>query len=230
MIDLRCGDWRDVLADVGQVDALICDPPYGVRTHTGHDTGSKITGPETMKQTLCYASMSHAQVMDFAASWAPRVQGWIGVMSCSDLAHVWRRSFAHNGLYAFAPVICVNKTPSPRITGDGPTSAAIYLNLARPKRKPWSVWGSMPGRYMFQREPDTHIGGKSKRLMAAILRDYTLRGDLVCDPFSGGGTTAIACESLGRRFVGAEIDPETHAKAIVRIAGGVQIDMFGGAA
>ena len=27
-IDLRCGRWQDVLADVGEVDAVICDPPY----------------------------------------------------------------------------------------------------------------------------------------------------------------------------------------------------------
>ena len=31
--DLRCGDWREVLADVGEVDAIVCDCPYSARTH-----------------------------------------------------------------------------------------------------------------------------------------------------------------------------------------------------
>jgi len=39
-IDLRCGDWRDVLDDVDAVDAVISDPPYSDRTHAGHFSGT----------------------------------------------------------------------------------------------------------------------------------------------------------------------------------------------
>lgn len=35
----------------------------------------------------------------------------------------------------------------------------------------------------------------------------TQPGDLVCDPFLGGGTTAVACELIGRRWLGCDIDP-----------------------
>jgi len=39
MIDLRLGSFRDVLSDCSW-DALICDPPYSERTHTGHNDGA----------------------------------------------------------------------------------------------------------------------------------------------------------------------------------------------
>ncbi len=39
MIDLRHGPYRDALADATW-DALICDPPYSERTHTGHNDGT----------------------------------------------------------------------------------------------------------------------------------------------------------------------------------------------
>ena len=45
----------------------------------------------------------------------------------------------------------------------------------------------------------------------------TSPGDLVCDPFLGGGTTGVAAVQLGRRFVGIEIDGEAHATATARV-------------
>lgn len=42
MTDLRLGKWEDVLADVGEVDAVICDPPYSQRTHEGHADGTGV--------------------------------------------------------------------------------------------------------------------------------------------------------------------------------------------
>jgi site-specific DNA-methyltransferase (adenine-specific) len=43
-------------------------------------------------------------------------------------------------------------------------------------------------------------------------------GGLVCDPFAGGGTTQLAAERLGRRFVGAELNAEQEAIATGRQA------------
>lgn len=40
----------------------------------------------------------------------------------------------------------------------------------------------------------------------ALVEAYTRPGDLVLDPFAGMGTTAIACERTGRRWVGCEAE------------------------
>jgi site-specific DNA-methyltransferase (adenine-specific) len=42
--------------------------------------------------------------------------------------------------------------------------------------------------------------------MVDILERFTEPGQLVCDPFLGAGTTALAAVQLGRRFVGSDID------------------------
>ena len=42
-------------------------------------------------------------------------------------------------------------------------------------------------------------------------------GVTVCDPFAGGGTTAVVAQALGCHFVGAEVDPETYAIAQRRL-------------
>ena len=221
MIDLRLGDWRDVLAGV-ECDALIVDPPYGARTHAGHNAGvvhSPGYEPERVKsaastsrwRALSYSHWTPVDVREFVNSWHPRVSGWICAMSCSDLSHVWRAEFERVGRVAFAPVACVIRAMSVRLAGDGPSNWCVYLNVARPRGV---IDGARNGAYIVNRDPG-HIGGKPLRLMHAIVRDYTQPGDLVCDPCAGYGTTLRAAVAHGRRAIGAEIDPETHAAGTI---------------
>jgi len=51
-----------------------------------------------------------------------------------------------------------------------------------------------------------HQWGQSESGMADLIKRLTRPGQLICDPFLGGGTTAVAAYSLGRRFVGCDID------------------------
>lgn len=54
-------------------------------------------------------------------------------------------------------------------------------------------------------------------LMERIILLTTKEGDLVVDPFSGSGTTAIACINTGRRFIGFEISKNYADMANERI-------------
>jgi site-specific DNA-methyltransferase (adenine-specific) len=60
-------------------------------------------------------------------------------------------------------------------------------------------------------------GQKPLALMRQLVADFSDPGELVCDPYSGGGTTAVACQELGRRFLGWEDTRETFDKATDRI-------------
>lgn len=214
MIDLRLGDWRDVLADV-ECDALITDPPYGARTHAGHDAGVEHTGRDTARRRkLDYSSWTPDDVNGFVDFWHPRTRGWFCAFSCSDLFPHWRAAFERVGRVSFAPVACVIRAMSVRLSGDGPSNWVVYLNVARPRGQ---KNGALNGAYVVGRDPG-HIGGKPLDLMIAIVRDYSRPGDLVCDPCAGMGTTLRAADMLGRRAVGAEIDPDTHARAVKRLA------------
>ena len=51
-----------------------------------------------------------------------------------------------------------------------------------------------------------HPTQKPSELFGMILRDYTKEGDIVFDPFSGSGTTAVSCYNLKRRFICVEKD------------------------
>lgn len=51
-----------------------------------------------------------------------------------------------------------------------------------------------------------HDWGQSLSGMADLVERLTKPGQLVCDPFLGAGSTAVASLKLGRRFVGCDVD------------------------
>ncbi len=216
MIDLRLGRWQDALADVEMVDAVITDPPYGERTHAGQ----RVDGTEdgSSRAALSYASWSPDTVREFCAAWSERCRGWICAMTSHDLIHVYMDALEASGRYVFAPIPCVITGMNVRLCGDGPSSWSVWMIVSRPRSM--RAWGTLPGAYTGTPERGGHIGGKPLWLMQSIIRDYTRPGDLVCDPCAGGATTLLAAAIEGRRAIGAEMDPDTYAKAQKRIARG----------
>jgi len=76
-------------------------------------------------------------------------------------------------------------------------------------------------------------GGKDKRYhkwgqpvywFAHWITNLTEPGELVCDPFLGGGTTAMACLETGRQCIGMEVDPTVFAGSVARLKGAASVD------
>ncbi|GGB84975.1 DNA-methyltransferase [Deinococcus soli (ex Cha et al. 2016)] len=63
-----------------------------------------------------------------------------------------------------------------------------------------------------------HPTAKPVDLMRWLVATYSNPGDVVLDPFTGSGTTGVACVQLGREFIGMELDATYHALASQRIA------------
>lgn len=227
--DLRLGRWQDVLADV-TCDAVICDPPYGGRTHESKVERNDESG-RTEGLTPAYESWSAADVNEFVYSWAPRCTGWIVSLTSHDLIPAWEAAHAAVGRYCFAPIPCVMRGMSVRMQGDGPSSWTVFAVVARPRNREFLGWGALDGAYVGPRGSESGGGrGKPDWLMAALVRDYTRPGDLVCDPVAGWGTTLSAAVANGRKAIGSEMNLAAFEEAQRRLARPLQVDMFGGAA
>jgi len=53
-----------------------------------------------------------------------------------------------------------------------------------------------------------HPAEKPIDLNKTLIEKSSQENDIILDPFLGSGTTAVACKSLGRRYIGIEISPE----------------------
>jgi hypothetical protein len=236
-MDLRPGRYQDVLRDV-ECDAVIVDSPYSKRTHEGHDAGASLANkaeahwersdgrrdPCRPRRSISYDFWTEDDVDEFVAFWAPRNRGWFVCLSDSELCGAWRAAFEAHGLCGFQPVTIFIPGMTVRMAGDGPSSWTIYANVARPRREPFSTWGTLPGGYTgtvgkIERAASVVAGAKPLWAMRAIVRDYSRSGDLVVDPCAGGGTTLAAAVLEGRRAIGAEVNPDNHRAAMNRLAG-----------
>lgn len=225
---LYLGRWQDALAQIDRVDAVITDPPYGVRTHDGvnHLLRKNNIMPDAASRTpIAYDAMAPSEVYAFVEAWAPRCRGWMVAMTSHDLIGAYEQAYRNAGRLAFAPVPIIQKRP--RLVGDGPSSWAVYAMVSRPRTREFSTWGCLSGAYEAPTEKDAVIAGaKPLGLMCSIVRDYSRPGDLVCDPFAGSGTTLLAAVTEGRRAVGAEQKREHYDIAAKRIARGHTPTMF----
>lgn len=65
-----------------------------------------------------------------------------------------------------------------------------------------------------------HHWGQSESGTADIVTRFTAAGNLIVDPFLGGGTTAVVALDLDRQFIGADSDAAIIAAAEARLRGG----------
>lgn len=107
----------------------------------------------------------------------------------------------------------------------GPKSNVWGANV-RQQWKPILVYDregtdrTMVNRDLFESSGDDkrhHYWGQNELGFAQIVETFSEPGDLVVDPFLGGGTTAIVARDLGRRFIGCDIDAAAVADSRSRL-------------
>jgi site-specific DNA-methyltransferase (adenine-specific) len=218
-VELRLGSYLDVLGDV-EPDAVITDPPYSERTSAGQWSGTVGCGKGPRGGGIQYRFVTPEWWAAWADRWLTSGALWCVAFGDHLSAHWALEAWAERGWYTFNPAIWVKTDAAPRLHADGPSPQHETIAIARPRRRlaraekfyrpGWYQGGGRSGKTGL-------IGGKPPWLMRALVRDYSRPGDLVCDPCAGGATTLIAAALEGRRAIGAEIDPETYAKACARI-------------
>jgi DNA modification methylase len=233
--DLRLGDSLDPLTGLAgltdkSIDVAMFDAPYSERVHASSRRGSM--RPEigagraafSRATDLKFSSLREEDREAWSVQCARTVRRWSMVFSDVEGAHLWRESFERAGLEYIRTLFWVKIGGTPQFTGDRPATACEAITLVHPPgRKRWNG-GGKAGVYSIPivldrsgREPRIHTTQKPIELMEALVRDFTDADELIADFTAGGGTTAVACKRLGRRFIGWERDPKFHAAAVKRI-------------
>ncbi len=78
----------------------------------------------------------------------------------------------------------------------------------------WYVKGEYAGKWVYDicksdaPDKDSHDWGQSESGISNIIQQFTNIGDLILDPFCGGGTTIKCAVALGRKAIGADSDAD----------------------
>lgn len=244
---LHLGDCLDPVTGLASlpdksVDHVITDPPYDEHTHKagrrGETTFSGDAGNGgaslSRARALGFDALKPEQMIELGAQFARISKRWIAVFcsiemigdSAKDNGCGWRASLERSGLQYIRTAAWHKLGSTPQFTGDRPAQAIEAVVLAHPRgRKRWNG-GGKHGFYEFpivlnrgSATPRLHTTQKPLELMLSIVEDFTDPGDVVLDPFSGSGTTGLACRILGRDFIGWERDVSYHGIATRRMSG-----------
>lgn len=260
MIDIRLGEWADVLATVpdASVRLLLTSPPY--------DNAREYEGTVRDGDAVDFAAIADfaIRVLVPGGTLAMVLDGAVndGVLSVTPFRVIceWamRPEWVLNQVLAYGrmgqpgayagrfrrdhePLIVFRK-PGPYVVNkdviatramhrktaadydgvarrrDGTMQRATHDRTLRDVRHRGSVWDYGPVGHGHDPSSDAgHPATFAERFALDAVAVWSNPGDLVCDPFSGSGTVAVACAALGRRFVGAERVPKYHAESLARV-------------
>lgn len=96
--------------------------------------------------------------------------------------------------------------------------ASCVGNLIPEFGQRFNIWDIPPEKSNANR---FHPAMFPERLAADLISSWSAEGDIILDPFSGSGTTALCAERLGRKWIGCEISGEYADIARSRVAGEV---------
>lgn len=201
------------------VDHVITDPPYEAFVHGAGNRRSQ-TANGIVKPVMSFAAITEAERFVCAQEFVRLSRGWILVFCALEGVRPWQDMLLQAGARRRTTMIWAKPNVAPKFSGDGPAAAAeaIVLVWAGQGRSVWNA-GGMAGIYRDAagRYRRRHSTQKPATLMRQLIADFTQPGDMILDPFLGGGSTLLAAAELGRQGIGYEIDPEMAALAKLTI-------------
>lgn len=165
------------------VDAIITDPPY---------VGDSIPLYRALRDFAVEVLPPGGALVVMA--WQPILPDVFAALAHDQLAYRWALCW-HYATHE-------NTVDHARRVFDSWKPVLVYHRDAMPRKAPMfhDVVESVGA------DKDHHEWGQSVDGFATLVERFTLPGQLVCDPFLGGGTTAVAALTQTRRFVGGDVD------------------------
>ena len=216
-VTLYQGDCLDVLRGMpdASVDAVVTDPPFGIGF--GYTSGKDVAAtPEAYGAWLQTWQPEVERILrpgGLLAVWQAQLYfrhfwGWFGDdirIYCAAKNFVQLRKTPIN--FGYDPVVMRYKAGAPPLRPDNPRRSIDYFvaNTAAVVSDKTRIEKGHP----CPRPLDQTV---------EIVRNFTLPGGTVLDPFMGSGTTGVACVQEGRSFIGIEREQTYYAIAERRIA------------
>ena len=218
---LYCGDCLEILPTLGEVDAVVTDPPYSDLVHkTRGRRGAglrKDGGPKLEEIGFNSITPIQSKVAEYVCALS---NGWFLAFSDVFALPGWRQAVLNAGGKSKSVCLWIKPDCAPQFNGQKPATAFECIGVF------WcgggySVWngGGSRGLYFHNtNNPLRHGEHPTEKPVSLLLELLTLfGGDTILDPFMGSGTTGVACAKLGRKFIGIEMEPRYFDIACERI-------------
>ena len=209
---LHCGDSTDptllAVCMAAKPVAMVTDPPYGVeydpewRSKIATDKGGDASGFATGK-------VLNDDKADWREVWAGFTGASAFVWHAGTRAHEVHESLVAAGFEMKAEVVWVkNRAAMSRGHYHHQHEPAFYATRKGKKPK----WHGPALSTLWEiTHTKSHTGHGTQKPVEAMRRPVlalSAPGEVIFEPFSGSGTTILACEMIGRICIAIELSPE----------------------
>ena len=200
--ELYLADSREVLPSL-VADALICDPPYGVGLGSRKNNNRERESYTMFDDTAEYVEAVAVPIVAMALERVKRGAVTPGVRC----------------MFSYPKAQHVGAIYYPAATGCNSWGFSCWQPVLYYGKDPYGGQGSMHDSFSSTEaaEKNGHPCPKPLRQMQWLINRASKAGETVLDPFMGSGTTGVAAVSMGRRFIGIEIEPQYFDIACRRI-------------
>jgi hypothetical protein len=193
--DIIIGDFREKASSIsnGSISLILTDPPYGTNKEVLQLLdGLAVFAADKLVEggsLICYIGQTQ---LPYACEVFKKYLRYVWVMACIHSgSHGIMREYGIN--IGWKPILWFTK-------GSYLSGTNVVKDV---------VSGG--------EEKESHKWQQSVDESEAIISKLCPPDGVVCDPMMGSGTVAIACERLGRKWIGIEIDEQTASDASSRI-------------
>lgn len=238
--DIRHGAFTKVLDDV-HADLIFTSPPYNIGSRAPRKDGYRAEGkfdPKSYGGITGYADTLPEDAYQNQQAkfliWCSEHLARDGVLVYNHKPRRKNGAMIHPAAWFLRPEVTRVLTLMEEVTWDRGSTH---------NHSPAMMWNHTERLYVFRRTDGTYplrnsadlpqrsdvwrinrpatTGGHacpfSTELADAVIAAWSKPGDLVCDPYTGSGTTAVAALRAGRRFVGSEKLRKYHKLAVERV-------------
>jgi len=203
LYNMDCLDLLPILPQES-IDLIVTDPPYGVGSNEKNGIGYKDKFYDVNKISKCFYNVlkdnSRAYVFTAQKTFIDVVETFENNGFCLHQTLIWFRKNLAGG--------------TKKKTYDFTSSYEQILNLHKGKPQPLKkehlvdVFEFLQPQSNYSFDKRFHVHQKPLKLIEHLIYVSTEEDDIVFDPFAGSGTTAVAAEKLGRKWIAVEIQSE----------------------
>lgn len=198
---LYLGDCLEVMPTLEPVDAVVTDPPYGVKRDKGFD-GFGGFGKKIARRRY--------EDDDWDSS-RPSAEYFELIISKAKVSVIFGGNFFTDLLPVGGHWIVWDKLNTMPTFGD---CELAWTNIPRKSVKKVTVeYNGLLGK----EERRFHPTQKPVAVMDWCIQGLPKNSTQILDPFMGVGTTGVACAKLGRKFIGIELEEKYFNTACERI-------------
>lgn len=187
------GDFRDASVSGESIAMILTDPPYDENSVSLYRDLAKFSSNVLLPGGWVLAYTGHVHlpmVIDAFANTEGICYAWTFCCLHSGGDLRFRKYKIHNG---WKPIVAAYKPP---------------LKVS---------WDWFKDVISGGREKDSHEWQQAESEAAYFINELCPKKGIVCDPFTGSGTTLAAAKSLGRRWLGFELEKEHVTTARIRL-------------